>query len=132
PLFNRIGKKISLTSTGSLLLNHSRNIFSELEQFNISKSELHGLQKGQLKIGSLLTVANYLLPPAVINYHKLYPGIELSILGLRTVDIYSGLLENELDLGIVSLPINDNRFAFKSLYTEELTLAVSVNHELSK
>src|SRR5699024_8283075 len=97
-----------------------------------TKGELDGLQKGKLKIGTLLTLANYLLPPAVINFHKQYPGIELSIFGLKTIDIYSGLLDNELDIGIVSLPVSDNRFEFISLYTEELSLAVSTNHELSK
>ncbi|SFE54842.1 LysR family transcriptional regulator [Alteribacillus iranensis] len=131
PLFDRIGKKISITSSGKLLLEHSQKIFQELEEAHIAISELNGLQKGHIKIGSLLTVVNYLLPPTVIEFRSIYPGIKLSILGLRTVDIYSKLLEGDLDIGVVSLPVMDDRFEFISLYSEEISLAVSVNHELS-
>ncbi len=65
PLFDRIGKKISLTEAGKILLSHSKTIFHEVEQARSAIQDLNGLQYGSLTIGSLLTVVNYLLPPTL-------------------------------------------------------------------
>src|SRR5690625_3033371 len=88
PLFDRVGKKNVLTEAGKILLHHSYNIFHELSQARAAISELQGLERGTLKIGALLTVVNYLLPPTVIGFHNSYPNVDLSILGLRTGDIF--------------------------------------------
>ncbi|PAV31662.1 LysR family transcriptional regulator [Virgibacillus profundi] len=132
PLFDRIGKKTALTEAGSILLIHSQRIFHEIEQSKAEIRELNVLQRGKLTIGSLLTCISYLLPPTIINFKRLYPNIELSILGLRTGDIKKRLLENELDLGIVFLPVDDEEIESIPLFTEELSLAVPLGHPLAE
>lgn len=104
PLFDRIGKKTALTEAGRILRGHAQRVFYELSQARAAISELQGLQRGKLTIGALLTVVNYLLPPAILAFHRQYPHIELSVLGLRTGDIRSALLDNQLDMGIVFCP----------------------------
>lgn len=132
PLFDRVGKKTMLTEAGKVLLHHSYNVFHELSQARAAISELQGLKRGSLKIGALLTVVNYLLPLTVIGFHNSYPNVELSVQGLRTGDIYNGLLQNELDLGIVFLPMEHEDLEAIPLYKEHLALAVSIDHPLAK
>lgn len=132
PLFERIGKKNILTDAGKTLLHHSYNVFHEISQARAAISELQGLERGTLKIGSLLTVVNYLLPPTVIKFHNAYPNVELSVQGLRTGDIYKGLLQNELDLGIVFLPIEHDDLEAIPLYQENLALAAPRDHIITK
>lgn len=132
PLFDRIGKKISLTEAGKILLLHTKTIFREIEQARSAIQDLNGLQHGSLTIGSLLTVVNYLLPPAILNFNKLYPNIELSVLGLRTGDIREKLLQNELDIGITFLPVQDKEIVSLPLYKSELTLVVPTGHTLTE
>ncbi|NOU64176.1 LysR family transcriptional regulator [Paenibacillus sp. LMG 31461] len=132
PLFDRIGKKTVITEAGRILQQHGFQVFHELTQARAAISELQGLERGTLKIGALLTVVNYLLPPTVISFHESYPQIELSVLGLRTGDIYEGLLQNELDLGIVYLPMEHNDLETIPLYTDHLVLAVPIDHPLAK
>ncbi|MFD0590932.1 LysR family transcriptional regulator [Paenibacillus sp. GCM10027627] len=131
PLFHRIGKKIVMTEAGTLLRNHGYNVFHELKQARTAINDLQGLKRGALKIGALLTVVNYLLPQAVIDFHRSYPGIELSVLGLRTGDIYDGLLRNELDLGIVMLPIEHNDLDAVPLYNGKMALAAPADHPIT-
>lgn len=131
PLFDRIGKKIALTEAGGILLKHSQQVFYELEQAKAAIRDLNGLERGKLTIGSLLTCVNYLLPSVIIHFKQLYPNIELSILGWKTGDIEKGILENELDLGITFLPIENGSMESIPLFTEELALAVPVNHPLA-
>ncbi|CAM4263071.1 LysR family transcriptional regulator [Bacillus luti] len=132
PLFDRIGKKISLTEAGKILLLHTKTIFREIEQARSAIQDLNGLQHGSLTIGSLLTVVNYLLPPAILNFNKLYPNIELSVLGLRTGDIREKLLQNELDIGITFLPVQNKEIVSIPLYKSELTLVVPTGHTLTE
>ncbi len=132
PLFDRVGKKTMLTEAGRALLHHGYNVFHELSQARAVISELQGLKRGTLKIGALLTVVNYLLPPTVMGFHNSYPNVELSVLGLRTGDIYNGLLQNKLDLGIVFLPMEHKDLETIPLYKENLALAVAVDHPIAQ
>ncbi len=132
PLFDRIGKKTMLTEAGKTLLYHSYNVFHELSQARAAISELQGLKRGTLKIGALLTIVNYLLPPTVIGFHHSYPNVELSVHGLRTDDIYRGLLQNELDLGIVFLPMGQEELEAIPLYNENLALAAPIDHPIAQ
>ncbi|MDQ0495349.1 LysR family transcriptional regulator [Paenibacillus brasilensis] len=132
PLFDRIGKKTVITEAGKTLQRHGYNILHELLQARTAISELQGLERGTLKIGALQTVVNYLLPPTVIEFHRKYPNIELSIFGLRTGDIYNALLQNELDLGIVMLPMKHDGLESIPLYKEDLALAAPVDHPVAQ
>ncbi|CAM4522067.1 MAG: LysR substrate-binding domain-containing protein [Paenibacillus macerans] len=132
PLFDRVGKRTLITEAGKTLLHHCYNIFHELSQARAAISELQSLNRGTLKIGTLLTVVNYLLPPTVIGFHRKYPNIELSVLGLRTGDIFEGLLKNELDLGIVYLPMEHEELEKIPLYKENLALAAPADHPVAK
>lgn len=80
----------------------------------------------------MLTVVNYLLPPAILNFNNLYPNIELSVLGLRTGEIREKLLQNELDIGITFLPVQDKEIVSIPLYKSELTLVVPTSHSLTE
>ncbi|OPA02050.1 LysR family transcriptional regulator [Bacillus cereus] len=132
PLFDRVGKRTSITEAGKTLLHHSYNVFHELSQARAAISEIQGLKRGTLRIGALLTVVNYLLPPTVINFHRSYPNVELSVLGLRTGDIHSGLLQNELDLGIVFLPMEHDELETIPLFKQQLALAAPIDHPIAK
>src|SRR6185503_10546926 len=51
PLFDRIGRRVKLTSAGELLLPHARRVIRELEEAQTALGELHGLKRGELKVG---------------------------------------------------------------------------------
>ncbi|MNT05453.1 HTH-type transcriptional regulator CynR [compost metagenome] len=131
PLFDRVGKITQITEAGRLLQHHVNNIFHELSQARIAINELQGLERGTLKIGALLSVVNYLLPQAVISFNERFPKIELSIYGLRTGDIYNGILQNELDIGIVYLPSAREEFESIPLRQESLVFAIPDQHPLA-
>lgn len=131
PLFDRSGKRTALTEAGRILQAHGFNVFHELSQARAAIGELQGLSRGSLKIGALLTVVHSILPPNVASFHRLYPQLELSVLGLRTGDIYDGLIRNELDLGIVYLPAEREELESVPLYEETLAVAAPAEHPLA-
>lgn len=131
PLFDRIGRRIALTEAGSILLAHTRRVFHEIEQAQAAIRDLHGLQRGKLAIGSLVTCASYLLPPVMLRFKEMYPNIELSVMALQANEIREQLLSNELDLGITSMPAGDDELQAIPLFAEELALTLPINHPMA-
>lgn len=131
PLFDRIGKKIALTEAGRILLSHSHNVFYELEQAKASIGELQGLGRGRLAIGTLLTLATFLLPSTLVSFHQQYPKIELSIQEMSYEQIRFGLLENRLDFGILFSDVSAPELESIPLLAIEFALAVPIDHQLA-
>ena len=128
PLFDRVGKKVIVTEAGKILYRHCLQVFNELGQAQMAIRELEGLNKGEIRIGCS---GNHLLLPSIIAFHEKYPGIMLQVSELSTEETKRGLLNNELDLGVVFLPIEDDQIDSISLYTENLALVVPASHPLA-
>ncbi|CAM4292212.1 LysR substrate-binding domain-containing protein [Paenibacillus phoenicis] len=124
-LIQRIGKKNHLTQAGSILLEHARRVIYEVEQAKLEIGQLTGVQRGQLRIGCS---GNHLLEDKLISFHRQYPGIELTVLELATEETRAGLLANQLDLGVVFLPLQDEHIVSRPLFDEALVLVVSSQH----
>lgn len=125
PLFHRSGKKIHLTQAGVILLEHTRRIFHELEQAKVGIGELSGMKRGKLRIGCS---GNHLLINSIITFHRQFPGIELSVVELATEETRDKLLGNQLDLGVVFLPLKDEQLVSVPLYREELVVIAPREH----
>nr|WP_280922171.1 LysR family transcriptional regulator substrate-binding protein [Ammoniphilus resinae] len=117
-----------MTEAGRVLLKYATQVVDTIEQAKAAIGELKGLQQGEITIGCSL---NHLLTSAVILFHKQYPNIKITISQLSTEETKRRLLQNELDLGVVFLPLEDGQLERIPLFTEELSLAVSVDHQLA-
>jgi len=124
-LIQRIGKKNYLTQAGAILLEHARRVVYEVEQAKLEIGQITGVQRGQLRIGCS---GNHLLEDKLISFHRQYPGIELTVLELATEETRAGLLANQLDLGVVFLPLQDEQIVSRPLFDEALVLVVSSEH----
>lgn len=124
-LIQRIGKKNYLTQAGATLLEHARRVVYEVEQAKLEIGQITGVQRGQLRIGCS---GNHLLEDKLISFHRQYPGIELTVLELATEETRAGLLANQLDLGVVFLPLQDEQIVSRPLFDEALVLVVSSEH----
>lgn len=97
----------------------------EVEQAKLEIGQITGVQRGQLRIGCS---GNHLLEDKLISFHRQYPGIELTVLELATEETRAGLLANQLDLGVVFLPLQDEHIVSRPLFDEALVLVVSSQH----
>ncbi|WP_196592948.1 LysR family transcriptional regulator [Pectinatus sottacetonis] len=128
-LFDRVGKKVLLTPAGEILFRHSMRIFDTVEQALAEISQLNGLERGQIKVACLGT---YLAMETVIAFHKQYPKIHIELEQLSTEQIRYKLLQNELDFGVVFLPLADRELESIPLYQEKMVAMVAKNHPFAK
>jgi len=118
-LFDRSSKPIKLTEEGKILISQLKVINSEYENlFELvqeTKNEFHGT----LKIGIIPTLAPFLLPLILDNLIQAYPNIVFNINEITTNEILNRLKTRDIDIGILSLPIEDSEFLQTSLFKED-------------
>jgi LysR family cyn operon transcriptional activator len=132
PLFDRIGRRIKLTAAGELLLPHARRVFRELEVAQSALAELHGLKRGQLKVGIMQTVNACVIPEIVSRFSAAHPGVRVTCSEMSVDEVESGLESGKLDLGISFLPATRTSLQGERLFTENLVLVVPAGHPLTR
>ncbi|NEQ27029.1 MAG: LysR family transcriptional regulator, partial [Microcoleus sp. SIO2G3] len=64
--------------------------------------ELNNLQRGELRIGSSLTIGNYWLPDKISQFKQEYPGILVNCTLANAEEICEGTATGLFDLGLVT------------------------------
>jgi LysR family hydrogen peroxide-inducible transcriptional activator len=131
-LFDRLGRRVVLTEAGRLLLDRAAPILAALNDTERQLREGEDRLGGRLTIGAIPTIAPYLLPPALERLLQAHPRVELKVHEEVTHDLLESVLAGELDLGILALPVNDDRLVVEPLFSEPLYLALPRGHRLTR
>jgi DNA-binding transcriptional LysR family regulator len=111
PLLERLGRRIQPTAAGNELAERARRI-----EFDVDAA-LHAMRRyqegylGRVRIGAAAVVTAYLLPHAIARLRRDNPGLDLSIWVGPSADIIDRVTSNQLDLGLVSVPVVDRAVA---------------------
>ncbi len=130
-LFIRLKRRVIMTPGGNTLHQRAKRIIEEMEEIKRELSETNGLRRGTVSVGVLPTIAPYFLPRAVSQFSEACPSVEITIHEDITADLLQLVEACELDLALVSLPLDDKLFESRFLFTEELLLAVPSKHPLA-
>ncbi|MBX3031805.1 MAG: transcriptional regulator CynR [Chloroflexi bacterium] len=129
-LLDRSKRGVHLTAAGTILVEHADRMLLELEQATVAIRELEGLQRGELRIGVVQTVNDYLMPGLVARFAASHPRVRLTIEESATDAIERRLGRGELQLGVGFLPASDPDIETEPLFEEELALVVRDDHHL--
>lgn len=130
-LVDRSKRGVRLTAAGEILYQHALRVFSELEQATVAIQELEGLQRGELRVGVVQTVNDYLMPGLITDFAARFPQVKLMVEELTTEGIEAGLAQGALQVGLSFVPTSDPRLATEALYQERLALIVRHDHPLA-
>lgn len=100
-LFHRIGRHIEITDAGKLLQTEAKIILDRVALTERGLREFNNLQRGELKLGSSLTIGNYWLPEKISEFQRRYPSISLNCTLANTEEICLGTASGRFDLGLV-------------------------------
>ncbi len=132
PLFERIGKRVSLTEAGKALLPHARQILSAVETARHEIAEHGSLARGKASLGAPPTVSAHMLPSRLTAFEKEYPGLEVTLRESGTETLLKLVEEGQLDLAIVSTDILPVSIEAVSFFEESYIIAVSAQHRFGK
>ncbi len=132
-LFDRVGKKISLTEAGRALLPRAQHILDEVADSRRMLSNLSGRVAGRLSIGTSHHIGLHRLPPVLRAYHTAHPDVELDLRFMDSEAACTAVARGELELGIVTLPLEpDEKLIVTPIWDDPLGIIVAPHHPLAK
>jgi DNA-binding transcriptional LysR family regulator len=127
-LFERAGRRVSLTQAGEQLLRHVDKIFAEMKSARAGLEELSRWGHGRLRIGASTTACQYILPNVLREFKQSFPhcviAIEPGDHG-RQVDL---LLQNRIDLALMLEPADRRELGFAPLFEDEMRFLLAPVH----
>ena len=129
-LFDRLGRRIALTGAGEALVPRARRILAEVRDVQEMLQGETINDRGRLRIGAIPTMAPYLLPPAVRAFRRSHAGTTISLREDLTDRLVEGLVNCELDLAVMSAPVDDERIELEVIGREKLIVAMPRGFDL--
>lgn len=123
PLFDRSGRKVRLTTEGNLLRGRARAIVDQLAHLRDDVTQESGGPSGIVAVGALSSFANLLFPPLAEKFRRQYPRVRLNLVEALTTDLQSLLLQDQIDIAVVTLPEPDRNLTMEYLCSEQLFVA---------
>jgi LysR family hydrogen peroxide-inducible transcriptional activator len=126
-LFHRLGRKAVPTEAGTTFLDRAQRILFEVESATKELSDSPALER-RITVGAIPTLAPYLLPALITRAKKRYPNLQINVQEDFKSAILRGVLDGEIDVALVSLPVDESRVHVESLLKEPLLLAIGKSH----
>jgi DNA-binding transcriptional LysR family regulator len=130
-LFHRIGRHIEIAEAGQLLQEEAQKILDQVTLTERGLRELNNLQRGELKLGSSLTIGNYWLPSKISKFKSQYPGISVNCTLANAETICSGTAMGQFDLGLVEGEVKAelrNSLEYDIFSSDRLEIVVGKTH----
>ena len=131
PLFDRSGRKATLTEAGSILFEATQGVMAIIDIAEQRIEDLKGLRGGRLRLGTSFPIGVYLLPRVLARFRKKYPAVEVTLDITLSGTIGPKVLTNEIDLGLASYEPRDTRLVAQAFMTDELIAIVPRDHKLA-
>ena len=131
-LFERTRGEVKPTPVGARIVEQARRVLSEAQRVQELARDGKDECVGPLRLGAIYTVGPYLLPSLVPQLRESAPRMPLVIEENFTAMLLEQLRDNELDVAVLSLPIDTSGLSVWPLYDEEFVALVPSDHRWAK
>ena len=123
-LFERKGNSIALTKAGQVLYDYLQETSRVEKQLAYDLSTISHEQqaKGHLSLGASTTMALYVLPKILADYHQQFPQITFSVINRNAEHITQALIDKIIDLGIAEGYTKLNEISYVPFIEDEIVL----------
>ena len=130
-LFDRQGKHIKLTLAGEILFSKTNALLDELRDIEKVFEDLSELDLGRIDIAATAVVSTYLLPRAMGDFIKKFPGVEVELQTGNSHEVISKLLDGVIDFGFGGVVKPEPDIEFNLIHQESYIIVVGKDHPLA-
>jgi DNA-binding transcriptional LysR family regulator len=130
-LFNREGRRVSLTHPGEILVGSVYNLFREMQQLVDQLADVHELRRGRLRLAGGMSVCMYVLPRLLKKYRRRYPDVDVRVSTGSSEVIIRKLRAHEVDLALLTLPVIARDLEVVPVLKEEMVVVTAPRHPLA-
>ena len=127
-LFERAGRRVSLTQSGEQFLRHVDKILNEMTTARRGLDELSRWGHGRLRLGASTTACQYILPTVLREFKQSFPKCVISIDPGDHAHQVDQLLGGNIDLALMLEPEGLKELGFVPLFEDELRFLVAPGH----
>lgn len=131
-LFTRRGGRFVPTPQARTLFDQVNEVHRNLENLRYAIRNITRGQSSELKLGSVPSIANVMVPLAVTDVRKRYPDLLIDIDILKLEDSIDYLLLGRGEVVAMSYKLDHPALTFEPLASGELYCIVSEQHELAR
>ena len=124
-LFDRKKSPVETTPIGKKLISQAKVIGFNIKQFREIADSARDVVEGELHMAIIPTLAPYIIPKFFGEVRRRLPDLKVSISEIRTSEIIDKLKSAELELAIVSTPINEPGILELPLFYERFIAYIS-------
>jgi DNA-binding transcriptional LysR family regulator len=131
-LFDRSGAHITLTPAGVTLLKYAGRIERMEAEAQAALAPYSEGQKGELRIGASLTIAQYILPHLLGAFQQQHPQVRPVVTTCNTEQVLEALVARQVAVGLIEGPTMRRDVRTEVFLEDEIVLMVPPAHEWSE
>ena len=132
PLFERSRRGMALTDAGRLVADEARLLVDRYTAMQEQVRARLTLEKGVVRIGGGATAVSFLVPQAIARFQKAHPGVRFHVREAGSREVESDVLDERIELGIVTLPLHSKEFEVVPLRRDRIVLVAAPDHPLAR
>jgi DNA-binding transcriptional LysR family regulator len=130
-LFDRVGKSVRLTVAGEALLEYAGKLLTLRNESLRAVADQSSSPHGTLAIGANEATCLYVLPEIFAEYHRRFPGVQISIYRNFSHKVLEKVEDGTVDVGIVTMPVKSPSLKVHPIFRDRLMLMVSPANPLA-
>lgn len=130
PLFDRHGRRLSLSTYGRIFYEHARRAQLELDSARREIEDLNNPTAGEIRLGFLSSFGSIVVPRLIAGFSEVSPRVTFTLEEGAAETISGRVLDGFLDVAVVSPRPQKPTLAWRSLFRQRLGIAVPRDHRL--
>jgi DNA-binding transcriptional LysR family regulator len=132
PLFLRLGRKVRLTAAGTVLLDLSRRVLTDVRETTASIVDQQQTLAGTLHLGGGMTVCLHVFPQLLKEFRRRHPKVDVKLTTGPTPMLLERIRSGVIDVGLLTLPVEGADLVQVPVMREELLLVMHPSHKLAR
>ena len=130
-LFDRSGGRVALTAAGKAFLRYAEDTVYSRKSIISALADIERVPSGEIVVGANEATCLHILPEVFAHFKKVHPGVGVQISRLERAKILESVIDNSVDFGVVSVPVDDKRLTVINIHRDELVIIVPKGHPLA-
>lgn len=104
PLFDRVGRRVKLTSGGEELAVRARLLLQDFDAFKTRSEELSKGSAGTLRVGATPQTLEGFIAPLIARFRRMWPKVEFHLVEDGSASLLNQVLEGRVQIVVAALP----------------------------
>ncbi|MBK6286464.1 MAG: LysR family transcriptional regulator [Gammaproteobacteria bacterium] len=132
-LFDRIGRRVSLTESGARLLPRAERSLREIEETTRAIRDLSGQVSGRLSLATSHHIGLHRLPPVLRAFSQRHPEVNLEIEFMDSEKAHAAVAQGVIEFAVITLAPEGSapRLEAREIWPDPLSVMVASDHPLA-